>query len=424
MKILVIGSSDHRRAHCVDWQAPFPNIEEFDLIIINLQSLSQEILDKAWPNIHGEMAKGVRTLFDTGREVFCIINRYLMPTSAGSGAGYVPLPPTNYSWLPAFVTVSEEKPGTSINIIDKRFEKYFRAVEQWTFVLDLYKEPSFLTAIGLAASQIFAELGGEPVKVENYMLSPVAENKSRKMIAGTLVAKSSKLKGSIHLIPPPTKCSVQEGIEMILDIVGGQPPKIVPSWRDEIEVPGIKELTCQIDEQIKNISKSQKKIALLQSKIQELDVYRDLISSSGDDLVKAVQITLSDLGIQTKITGKDCPVDLISDQVAVEVTGTKGAITAASEKISQIARFKESSKRNEKVMLIANTHADLKISERNGKTDFTPQVTMYFKAADVCCMASRTLFELWKEVKSMKRKAHDITKKMLSSNGILTVKDF
>ena len=424
MKILVIGSRDHRRAHCVDWQAPFPNIEEFDSVVINLQSLSREVFDKTWPKIQGEMAKGVRTLFDTGREVFCVVSQYLTHTPAGSGAAYVPLPPTNYSWLPVLVTIAEEKPGTSINIIDKRFEKYCKAVEQWTFVLDLYKEPPFLKVIQQTASQFLEQLRGEKVNVENFLLLPIAENRSKRIIAGTLVTKSSKPRGGIHLIPPPTKFSVQEGIEMILDIAGGQPSRIVPSGRDEVEVPGIKELTEQIDKQIANIEKIQEKIARLRARIQELDIYRDLISSGGDDLVKAVQITLLDLGIQTTVTERGYPVDLISDEVAVEVTGTKGAVTVASEKISQIARFKEGSTRNEKVMLIANTYADLKILQRNDKIDFTPQATEYFKAVEVCCLTSRTLFELWKEVKSMKRKAHDVTKKLLSGNGLLTLKDF
>lgn len=243
MKILVIGSKDHPRAHCVDWQAPFPNIEEFDSIIINLQSLSQEVFDKTWSKIQEEMTNEVRTLFDTDREVFCIINRYLMPTLLPvSGGGYVAPPPTNYSWLPAFVTVDGEKPGTSINVIDKRFEKYFKAVGQWTFILDLYKEPLVLTAIERTATQFMAELVGEKAKVLSYLLLPIAENRFKRIIAGTLVAKGSKLKGGIHLVPPPTKCNVQEGIEMILDIAGGQPSKIVPPWRYEVEVPGIKEL--------------------------------------------------------------------------------------------------------------------------------------------------------------------------------------
>ena len=36
MDILVIGDKKHRRATCVDWMEEFPNIEEFDLVIIAL----------------------------------------------------------------------------------------------------------------------------------------------------------------------------------------------------------------------------------------------------------------------------------------------------------------------------------------------------------------------------------------------------
>lgn len=141
-------------------------------------------------------------------------------------------------------------------------------------------------------------------------------------------------------------------------------------------------------------------------------------------MVKAVQITLSDLGIKTKRTEKGYPVDLISDEVAVEVTGTKSNVGVGSEKVNQIGRFKESFRKNEKIILIANTYMDLRPLDREGKMDFTPEVRKYFDAIDVCYLTSKTLFELWKDIINQKKIASTKARTILSHVGELTPKKF
>jgi hypothetical protein len=85
-KILVIGSKDHDRADCVDWLQPFPNIEEYDSIIINLQSLTQETYDKIQRKMC-EMKESINIVFDTNREIFCIMNKLIEPSPPPSRPG-------------------------------------------------------------------------------------------------------------------------------------------------------------------------------------------------------------------------------------------------------------------------------------------------------------------------------------------------
>lgn len=115
---------------------------------------------------------------------------------------------------------------------------------------------------------------------------------------------------------------------------------------------------------------------------------------------------------------------MISDKVAVEVTGTKSNVGVGSEKVNQIGRFKESFRKNEKIILIANTYMNLRPLDRKGKMDFTPEVKKYFDAIDVCYLTSKTLFELWKDIKNKKRMASTVAKTILSHIGELTLKDF
>jgi hypothetical protein len=424
MKILVIGAKGHKKAHCVDWMEPFPNIEEYDSVVIDLQSLGQEAFDKIYAKIQFEMKKEIMTLFDTGREAFCIINRQMIPSRLpGQVVSPVPYPPTNYAWLPTIVTVNEEKRGTSITIIEKRFEKYLAKVEEWGFILDLYEERPIEKAIKVAATEFYGLLG-TMVKTLSFRFLPIAENKSRKNIAGTLMYQGTRKGGAIHLLPPTTKCNGYEAVEILLDLICGQPMRTYPSWREQIDVPGMKDILVQIRDKLDETKKIQESIEPLQRRIDELDAYRDLLSASGKDLEVAVQRALSDIGLPTAGTQEGFPADLISKRVAVEVTGIKRSVSVDSEKVNQIARFKGAFRKKEKIVLVANTYIDMKPSDRRGRIDFTREVKEYLQATRVCCMTSQTLFELWNDMKNNKRKAKDIRKVILERNGELTLRDF
>jgi len=424
MNILVIGSKDHKRVHCIDWQAPLPNIEEYDSVVINMQSLTQNVFDKIANKIATEMKREIATLLDTEREVFCIVNQYLTLSPPTTGFKAVTrLPPTNYDWLPTIVSVNAEKPGTSITVMNNRFEEYLKRVDQWNLILDLYQEPPVQVAIQNTYAQL-AELTGNVMKILRFQLLPIAENKSKKIIAGTLVYKGKGRQGGIHLLPPPTRCDTHEAIEILLDLIYGKPLVAHPPWREGIDVPGIQDKMKRMNERFQDIEEIQKNIALLQSEMEELDAFRDLLSGTGKDLVEVVQRALSEMGIHTQETQEGFPVDLINNNIAIEVTGIKGSINVGSEKVNQIARFREFHQKNEKIVLIANTYMDLRPSDRKGKMNFTPEVKEYLKAADVCLMTSETLFELWKDVTSKKLNANDVAKTILNWNGEIILKDF
>lgn len=423
MEILVIGSKGHKRAHCIDWLTPFPNIEEYDSVIINLQSLTQEIFNKISSKISTELKKEIKTLFDTDRETFCVIDQFIIPSPPATGfKARSQLPPTNYDWLPVMVGVVAEKPGTSMTLIENRFEKYMETVGEWVFTLDLYREPPLKVAVQQTYAQI-AMLLGDMTKILRYEFLPIAENKSKKTVAGTLVYKGMKERGKIHLLPPSTKCGVHEAIEILLDLVCGKPAKIRPYWREEIDIPGIEDLWKKIHKKIRGIKKIQTEIVGLQSEVEKLDHFRDLLCATGENLERIVQKALSDTGISTQKAPEGFPVDLLSEQVAVEVTGIKGSVSVGSEKVNQIARFKESFQNREKVILVANTFMDLNPSDRKGRMNFTDEVKNYLNAADVCYMTSKTLLELWKDIKRSKRKARSVKSTILKHRGELKPED-
>jgi hypothetical protein len=393
---------------------------------LNLRSLDQKTFDKIYRKIAG-MRDSIKNIWETKREIFCIMDNQLYPSppkvKVSSPKGFVEIdiaralvepPPSNYSWLPVRINLYVNKRGTYFDICDMRFEKYLNLVKEWKFVVDLFF-PTDNVLNGLYALLT--------------SMSPIAMNKSQKIIAGSLRRVDlnrlpTPQTGAIHLLPPPSDSRLFEAIEELINIVLGTPTKVVLPWRKAIEIPNEEILRRQIEAKRTEIAKLESEISQLQKQIQRWDSYRDLLTESGENLELTVQKTLAELGIKTERTEKGFPADLISRKVAIEITGIKGCLGTSSEKLNQIGRFNQFHRNREKIMLIANTHMDLPPKERVGKMNFSPEAEKYFEALSVCYLSTLTLFQLWRDVILGKIEKEKIKEKILTKIGELTIHDF
>jgi hypothetical protein len=231
-------------------------------------------------------------------------------------------------------------------------------------------------------------------------------------------------RGAIHLLPNTSKCDNSQAVEILLDIICGQEVKIIPPWRKDIEVPQIRDLEQRIEKEFSDIKRIQQEVFQLRSQVQEWDSYRDLLTETGTSLENVVQKALVDIGIKTERTEKGFPADLLSNEVAVEITGIKGCIGVSSDKVIQTGRFKELYHKGEKIILVANTYLDLSPQDRRESVNFSPEVEKYFRSLSICCISTLTFFQLWKDVVTGKRKPRDVKKRILVKTGELTLGDF
>lgn len=415
--ILVIGSKGHSRAECFDWLEPFPNIEEYDSIIVNMQSLNQKTYDQIQNKIK-EMQESIITIINTGREIFCVINKLMYPSPPPKRAGEVIsismnpdyVFPTNYDWLPAGIHFDSRKMGSHIYLRSERFKNYFELVHSWDF------EISFEPGTAREIRQHFLNL-----------LSPIAVNKSQKVVAGSLhriedrkKALESEKIGMVHLLPPPKEANVFQGIERLIDLVVGAESKIIAPWRQQIEVPNERALKKKEGKKVEDIKKIQEEISQLQMQIKSWDSYRDLMTETGEPLENIVQKTLRDLGIETRKAEKGFPADLFNKEVAVEITGIRGSVGADSNKVAQLGRYMQNFRKHEKVVFIANTYMNISPKERKGKMNFSPEMRKYFESLSVSYMTTQTLFDLWKDVMLGKKEQKRVREMMLGTIGEVT----
>lgn len=373
----------------------------------------------------GNLQTAVGTLLISGRSAYCLIGDYLTPQPrSGDGRAYVSPPPTNYSWavgIPRF----QRNRGTSMqDVLEKRFEPYFRLVGEWNLeVLGIYGPgDSILGTLFSIYAGVLKELVSEPLEeMPEPRAAPVCLNKSGKMIA-TKVYFPIKKSGALYLLPPPTKSSLHDGIEVILDIILGQSATSRPSWWSEVSVPGLDKLQGEARRRKQDIAKLQTEIEAIEANTSRLASFRDLLCEEGTPLEEVVKATLAELGIATERTEPGFPIDLIKGGVAAfEITGVADKIDAHSPKVVQIARFKEASGSGEKVVLIANTHKKTPPAERKGLMDFTPQVSLLLTAQKVCFLTTLDLFNLWVAVKNGRESKERAQLMILETNGRLEV---
>jgi hypothetical protein len=363
---------------------PFPNIEEFDLVIIALNTLTQQIFDRILRK-PAEIAGEINTIFRTGRLAWCIIEEQLSRSPPKTGPKALPpgfTMPSNYDWLPFPATnlVHKVKPGSTVQIVESiaadTLRPYLEKVDKWDLEIEVIDSGSADTGLRLA---------------------PIATNKSGKMISAAIVG-SGRPPNSITLLPKPTKCNTHEAIEVLIDIATGK-DRLEPRWRDQIEIPGISAIDTEISKHEEGVLAVQKQINELKAKRLNLERYRDVFSVHEHAQVEAVKKILKEMGIETERTQPAFVIDLQGKEAAIEVTSTTGKIDSSSKKMFQLTQFIDKHHKNEKMVLVANTYKRDDPKTRIGKEDFTSAVIEFLKLNEVCAMTSSTLLELWKKEK-------------------------
>ena len=364
------------------------------------------------------MRESISAIIETGREIFCILNKVITPSPPPVLPGehryksinFFQVDPTNYDWLPRGLILEDKKSGDYISLRNLRFKNYFSFVHKWVFEIRIMDADS-----------------GVPPDFLN-IIEPIAVNKSEKIIAGSLHRISDRKKqlngekiGFVHLLPPPEKDLWFQAIESIIDLVIGEEKKIVSPWRKDIDIPLDRDYRDKLEKKLTEMKTLQEEVLHLQEQIQLFDCYRDLLTETGKPLESVVQKVLNDIGIVTRETEKGFPADLINREVAIEITGVKGGIGVDSNKVTQTNRFIQNfRKHNEKVILIVNTYRDVAPNDRKGKMNFSPEMKDYLKALSISYITTHSLYELWKDVIQGKKKSQQVKEKILRIIGEVT----
>jgi len=342
-KILIIGSIHHEKVDNIKWTQPFPNLEKYDSLIIDLTSFPKNYPITLFNNI-GLLKRTARILIRNKKEIFCVMDKPFRILFKKI--------PLNYSWIPfpQKLTVNPMLLGRTITVTDKRFSKYIENVEKWD-----------------------NELGWK--KTNNCSFDNIAINKSQKPIAATITIGN---RGKIHFLPKTTKTKHSKAIKLLIDLANKEKQEEY-CWLESIEIPKVKK-----SENSWNNSITPKE-------------YHNLFSIDDKKITKAVQIILEDLGIKTIQTTEFDLIDLKS-KIIVQITSTKGKVEAQNTKINQLTKFIENQRKGEKIIIIANTYKDVPINNRTNKEQMDISIKIFLETINAIFLTTLSLYNLWKKV--------------------------
>ncbi|PVX26060.1 MAG: hypothetical protein CW716_06795 [Candidatus Bathyarchaeum sp.] len=342
-KLLVIGSTSPNEVDSLEWTQPFPDLEPYDALILDLSSFPKDYPRTLFTNI-GVLKRTARIFIRDSKEIFCILDkRFKVPFKK------IPL---NYAWIPypEKFRINPMLLGKSKKLCDESFSEYMKTVEKWY-------------------SELFWE------DTANCRFDAIAVNKRQNAIAATLTING---RGKIHFLPKATTISPSEAITLLIDLAKKEAPKGNP-WLTSVEIPEVLQAENQWNRTVAP------------------EEYRNLFSLDRKKFVKAVQLMLEDLGIQT-LPNVSLGLVGLKSKVIVKTASMDGKVEAQNAKVSQMAKFVENPNRNEKVIFVANTYKNLPINERANKEQVDFPMKLFFETNNVTFLTTSSLYNLWKKV--------------------------
>ncbi len=298
-RVLVIGSQQKRTVPCVGWLDDLPNLADFDVVILNLQSLDRVSLVKL-SRVDKERLLQMRgqltDLLLSGGEVYCILAPFL---AFGSYLyfpdGTVEPEWSNFKWSPIGFSLTEIR-GESMRIEEEvKFEEYLRQVTGWDGFLNSTASLNYLEERLRADGKLQTD---EEVFWQSF---PLALNRYGKPLAASLCfgvrqrelehqePKIAFVSDSLHLLPPPSRISVEKGLDLLVEEAKGLPARsLAPSWIEAYRVPGEEALEQKINDawrRIKVVEKEQKRHFRAHRELQRC---KALLFEHGDNLRQLV----------------------------------------------------------------------------------------------------------------------------------------
>lgn len=287
----------------------------------------------------------------------------------------------------------------------------------------IYTDPSplkFLELIG------FEQYGGQ---------CPINDQKCMYKIVGTADRNSYEIlnQGQVQLIHDNFRRfseKIDELFEIfqeekkVLNIIRGDlkkqsifgPPVIVSSGGEPVWIKESK------FEKLRALEDEKEKV---QQQINELSKFLPLLYGTGDVLRDAVKEALEFLGLEVVSTPPGYTVDLSaktkdsSKYFGVEVTGISGAIKKNSNKLTQVVDFERIKTNGEKTILVANTHNNTPLTERDQLENFTIDAINFLSKFSVLLMTSRELYEMIDDAIKGQKTKEELIELLHTKNGEL-----
>jgi hypothetical protein len=415
--IWVLGENVPNADKSISWDSPFPNFSDPDILIINLQTLTKDVLrhidkteySQAKDTIHDKFLNGGTIIFITA-PYYEISDQFIY---------------SNYDLAPVHFATQKVQEGYKINY-EKKYNEYAPYIEE------VGKFDFYLNGIQ-HAHQIAYKIGADESQLK-FQTMPRYDIKDN---AGHTLGCSLSLPphdGIAIFLPPATKVSISEAIGKILEVHGKTGhTEIIPSWISNISLPNIKEKDAKINELQLQKQQIQHQMEQLQHEKQIIMNHCRLLYSKGTPLEDAVAEAFKILGFNEikkvrNMNDEDWVFEFKTlSNYKYGIIEVKGAdARTLQQNLTQCSKWVdehfELDKKVSKGIFIPNQH---RLSEypksKKDREHFETNELSYAKMKSICIIPSCILFEAVKKALEGKIKSRkEIEKLIAETNGVLS----
>lgn len=460
-EIWVIGAHNTNADKCISWYQQFPNLSDPDILIINLNSLTEDILRRKSIGFYSHLRDKIFDKFINGGIIVFITAPRLdiseqQPNSSNKSyeSKVKILNPTiqysNYFFSPVSFEIESVPEGHNIVIEEQtkndgyNFSSYLSKVRNFNYYLHNFKlSDGFqeLVPTNEYSSTIVTSLRNDNVRSGQDSKSPtldinvLAKDNSNHTISATCQLKVYQIweSGSVIYLPPLAKISIEESIDIILQIFGKIPSKEpFPDWINGIKLHGLEEVIVEL--RALNTKKRDLEILIKDSETRRsnLENHYRLLTSKGHTLEVAVRDAFKVLGFNEIERRRDHGKEdwVFKFQTITEfkygVIEVKGSDSRTSEHdLSQTSKWVQDYfgeyKEIVKGIFIPNQYRfeDYTTSRAN-RLRFEPNEFKFANFNNLCILPSCILFETINQIfKQSKKSRKDFEKAISDSKGLL-----
>lgn len=432
-KIWVIGGKASNADRSIPWQENIPNIANSDRLIIDLNTIPSNIGIPRY-----EIRHYLRYMMMAGKVIYVILS----PTSVKNASALSDM-------LPVLPRLIEVKPCDfdSINPLDvqnvpNEIVEYCNYVEHCAFFIDQINFDYLWHCLN-------PESGWE---VEKYSFSQQIHSLEQSYILEILnvscqsIGLASKFKildgkgkilhetGQIIFLPPPTRITSSETVEVLVNSLRGMEFKEEePDWVLKVHLPRIDELSRQIYEENKIIEDTTKKIQQLNKEKTEIEKFRKLLWTNNKPLEDAVKDAFILLGFEEIRGGRsreleDWVIDLkTTDEFIHGIMEVKGrekrtALNDMNQCFKWVNQYRVQEKKKVKGIFLPNQFRRTETLDSKKRLMFEPNEIEFAQDFKICVLPTSELFRAVVHIlEGNKLSRNEIEKRILEANPICKI---
>src|SRR5215208_4031159 len=228
-KVWLLGSKNPNADRDISWEQPnFPNLADPDIIIVDLTSLTSDVLERLHLDKFQDMATKLFNKFINGGDIIFIIEKEEKQTRGRS----------NLDLCPVSFGLNQESEGRNVKVIKSQnfILPYFDKVKKFYYFLDWFRTSEFANQYVLPTNEItetVLDLMRSESELLELLVTPLARDNSGNTISAECSIKINGYwqSGRAIYLPRIAERPSIESVETILEILGKKRQReSLPEW--------------------------------------------------------------------------------------------------------------------------------------------------------------------------------------------------